>query len=106
MRFFLISRNWLPHVKLVSIEPTYRSDHSTVTLIFKSNEFSKSKGYWKFNHSLLYEEEFLKVIKTQIEHVKKPYAISEYDYNNTGLVKDEDIVFSISDQLFFETHVN
>ena len=49
---------------------------------------------------------FLKVIKTLIEHVKKPYAIPVYDYNSTGLVKDEDIVFSISDQLFFETHVN
>ena len=42
---------------------------------------------------------FLKVIKTLIEHVKKPYAIPVS-------VKDEDIVFSISDQLFLETHVN
>ena len=46
---------------------------------------------------------FLKVIKTLIEHVKKPYAISIYDYNNTGLVKDEDIVFSISDHLFLKS---
>ena len=46
---------------------------------------------------------FLKVIKTVIENVKKQYAISVYDYNNIRLVKDKDIVFSTSDQLFLET---
>ena len=101
--FFLISGNLLPSVKLVSIEPSYRSDHSMVTLNFKFNDFIKGKGYWKFNNSLLYEEEFLKVIKTVIENVKKQYAVPVYDYNNIGLVKDEDIAFLISDQLFLET---
>ena len=72
-----------------------------VTLNFKFNDFIKGKGYWKFNNSLLYEEEFLKVIKTEIENVRKQFAIPVYDYNNIGLVKDEDIVFSINDQLFF-----
>ena len=46
---------------------------------------------------------FLKVIKTVIENVKKQYAISVYDYNNIRLVKDKDIVFLTSDQLFLET---
>ena len=77
--FFLISGNLLPSVKLVSIEPRYRSDHSMVTLNFKFNDFIKGKGYWKFNNSLLYEEEFLKVIKTVIENVKKQFAVPVYD---------------------------
>ena len=55
----------------------------------------------KFNNSLLYEEEFLKVIKTVIENVTKQYAVPVY-YYNIGLVKDEDIAFSISDQLFLK----
>ena len=58
-----------------------------VTLNFKFNDFIKGKGYWKVNNSLLYEEEFLKVIKTVIENVKKQYAMPVYDYNTIGLVK-------------------
>ena len=46
---------------------------------------------------------FSKVIKTVIENVKKQYAIPVYDFKNIRFVKDDGIVFSISDQLFLET---
>ena len=42
-------------------------------------------------------------MRTVIENFKKQYAILVYDCNNIGFVKDEDIVFSIRDQLFWET---
>ena len=65
-----------------------------VTLFFRFNDFIKGKGYCEFKNSILYEKEFLKVIKTVIENVKKQFAIPVHDYNNIGRVKDDDIVFS------------
>ena len=101
--FFLISGNLLSSVSSSSIEPSYRSDHSIVTLCLKFNDFIRGKGFWKFNNSLLYDEEFLTSIKTVIQNVKKQYAVPIYNFDNLNNVQDTDIIFTIDDQLFLET---
>ena len=80
--FFLISGNLLSSVSSSSIEPSYRSDHSIVTLCLKFNDFIRGKGFSKFNNSLLYDEEFLTSIKTVIQNVKKQYAVPIYNFDN------------------------
>lgn len=60
----------------------------------------KIKSIWNLINSLFYEENFQKIIKTVKGNVKIQNVISVYDYPNLGLVKDEDIVFSINDQQF------
>ena len=51
--FFLLTENLMPSILDVSTLPSYRSDHSSVVLSVKINEFKKRKGLWKFNTSLL-----------------------------------------------------
>ena len=41
------------NVNDVEILPSYRSDHLTVILSLRINDFVKGKGLWKFNVSLL-----------------------------------------------------
>ena len=63
--FFLITENLMPSVQKVDILPSYRSDHSTVVLSIKINEFKKGSGLWKFNNSLLKDSEYIKTINTK-----------------------------------------
>jgi exonuclease III len=51
--FFLISESLQHMVPSINHENSYRSDHSSVVLFCKLNEFKKEKGFWKFNISLL-----------------------------------------------------
>ena len=71
--FFLISETFLTLASKIYFENSYRSDHSPVVLCFKTNEFKKGKGYWKFNNSLLTDKEFVNIIKKNCE-VKSQYA--------------------------------
>ena len=47
---------------------SYMSDHSPVLLNLKSNNFKHSKGLWKFNYSLLKQQEYLNTIKEMIKN--------------------------------------
>ena len=77
--FFLITENLMPSVQKVDILPSYRSDHSTVVLSIKINEFKKGSGLWKFNNSLLKDSEYIKTIKNCINQVKEQYMVPIYN---------------------------
>ena len=68
--FFLISDNLLPCINNSTIEPSYRSDHNSVILQLKFNDFIKGKGLWKFNNSLLYNKDYVKLIKKKKSHFR------------------------------------
>ena len=72
------------------IIPGYRTDHSGITL---------GKGYWKFNNTLLKDNEYVTLIKNTIEDVKKTYVNNRNDVN----IANDEIQFNINDQLFLET---
>lgn len=99
--FFLISETLLSGLEMCTIEPSYRSDHSMISLKISFNDFKKGRGLWKFNNSLLYDENYLDCIKDIIIKVKKQYAIPVYNFDNIHDISDADISFSINDQLFF-----
>lgn len=61
----------MPSVLNVDTLPSYRSDHSTVVLSIKINEFKKGTGLWKFNNSLLKDLEYAKIIKECIQQTKE-----------------------------------
>lgn len=101
--FFLISENLFSDIEDTSILPGYRSDHSIVLLSLKLNKFEKGHSFWKFNNSLLKDKTYVDQIKTLIENIKLQYA-SEVQNSNQSIkdIPAKDIVFEISDQLFFE----
>ena len=100
--FFLISEILLTNVQDCTIENSYRSDHSPVRLILKFNDYTRGKGLWKHNNSLLYDREYVDSINKTIEDTVKQYALPVYDFDNISNIPKDLVQFTISDQLFLE----
>ena len=101
--YFLISTELICEVKGCAIKPGYRSDHSLVTLVLRKKEFARDRPFWKFNNSLLTDNEYIQIVKTTIHDITLQYAVPVY---NIEYLKDMDpdlIEYTISDQLLFET---
>ena len=101
--YFLVSEDLHGQIKNSLISPGYRSDHSLVTITFRKNELKRDRQFWKFNNSLLKDRGYIEQTKELINTVKRQYAVLVYDIDNLNNVATEDIQFTISDQLFFET---
>ena len=97
--YFLVSENMSQYVVDAEIIPGYRTDHSGITLKLKLLESERGKGYWKFNNTLLKDNEYVTLIKNTIEDVKKTYVNNGNDVN----IANDEIQFNITDQLFLET---
>jgi len=95
--YFLISSDIMAFVDKTEINPGYRSDHSIISLNIKINNQTRGKGFWKFNTSLLHDEQYIQEIKQVIRENIERYAIPGQNLEN------KDILFEINDQLFFET---
>ena len=100
--FFLISESLLSLTTCVQYDSSYRSDHSPAVISLKLNEFIRGKGFWKFNNSLLYDKDFVSLIKTTMKEVKVQYACPVYNFDNINLVNNSSIAFTINDQLFLD----
>ena len=100
--YFLISENLSQFVKKSEIWPSYRSDHSMVTLELNFTNFIQGKSYWKHNSSLLSDIEYLNIINEKIKEVKRQYALPIYDLEGIDNIPDEDLQFTIDDQLFLD----
>ena len=101
--YFLVSETLQNSVSKCAIEGSYRSDHSMITLDISFIKFQKGKPLWKHNNSLLYDNEYLKVINEKIDDVKRQYAIPVYNFDDIKNIPDLEIQFTINDQLFLET---
>lgn len=101
--FFLMSEELMQFSKKCSIEPSYRSDHSIITLELNLTHFTQGKSYWKHNNSLLSDPDYLVRINKKIMDIKKQYALPVYNIEEIDLIPNEDIQFTIDDQLFLDT---
>ena len=61
--FLLITENILSNLKNCKVEPSYRSDHSMIILELEFNPFIRGKGLWKFYNSLLYDIDYINMVK-------------------------------------------
>ena len=100
--YFLISSELMAFVEKVNISPGYRSDHSVIELTLSLLDFDKGRGFWKFNNSLLRDDNYIKLVKDTITTVKKQYMASPYNPLHIYEISNENLVFQIDDQLFFE----
>ena len=55
-------------------------------------------GFWKFNASLLKDKSYVKKVKDVIQNLKRDYVLQP-DFEN---IPDENLQFSIDDDLFLE----
>ena len=103
--YFLISESLLSEVNNANIDAGYRSDHSIANIGLKkvAAQSKRAKQYWKFNNSLLRDKNYVNTIKQLVLDVKKQYALPVYNYDNIGSVLNSELLFTINDQLFFET---
>ena len=101
--FFLISETLMQYVNKSTIESSYRSDHSIVTLELNFANFSHGKSYWKHNNSLLSDPEYLLHINKKIPEVKKQYALPIYNLDELERIPNEEIQFTVNDLLFLDT---
>ena len=81
--YFLISNSLFPFISGATIEPGILSDHSITTLTVDFRHFTRGRGFWKFNNSLLKDPEYVTLIKKTIKNVVMQYAKTETDYDLT-----------------------
>ena len=53
------------------------SDHSPIVLEIDFSRFTRGKGFWKFNNSLLKDETYLELNKNLIKRIVCQYATIE-----------------------------
>ena len=73
--FWLISKRLLSRVTKTDICAYYDSDHSPVTISIKPEDIQEKRGpgYWKFNNSLLEDEEFVTKMSFIIKHAAEKH---------------------------------
>ena len=88
-------------IKECDIKAGYRSDHSIITMDILLNNFSQGKGIWKFNNSLLMNQEYLNMVNILIKEEVAKYAVPVY---STDYIENspDNISFTIEDELFLE----
>ena len=73
--FFFISNSLQESIKKTDILPSFCSDHSPIFISFQKNQdITLGKHFWKFNNSLIQDENYLSEMK---EHIK--FIINSFD---------------------------
>lgn len=98
--YFLVSSDIAALTSNTDILPGYRSDHSLVTLTIEISNEIKGRGVWKFNNSLLYDNELINKIKNKIQDTINEYKVK--DDKNINIDNTQDVKLTINDQLFLE----
>ena len=97
---FLVPNSLTDIVETIDIKPGYRSDHSIVEMQINTNKFVQGSGIWKFNNSLLKNQDYLNLINKVITEEKLKYALPVY---NLDYIRDNNVTFSVDDDIFLET---
>ena len=75
---FFTSKHLTNQIRYANIETGYRTDHCAVSVTLASYNQERGPGLWKFNDSLLEDENYSKLIKTVIIDAIQQYAIPVY----------------------------
>ena len=73
--YWLISKRLIPRTSNTDVKSYYDSDHSPIyaEIQYKNNQKSSGPGFWKFNNSLLDNEEFVTHLKFFLTHAKEKH---------------------------------
>ena len=103
--YILVSSNVLGNVQKADIVPGYRTDHSAVRVELVINQHSRGKGWFKFNTSLLKDEEYLSLMREAVYDTLELYCVPVY--TRQFLMQDlgHTAQFKISHTLLWEAMV-
>ena len=99
--YFLVTHSMMDIIDACDVKPSYKSDHSIIELKIKLSHFRYGKGFWKFNNSLLKQQDYLDLINNVIQAEKFKYALPVY---NLDYLKhtNNNIQFTIDNDTFLE----
>ena len=80
---FWVSNHLLSLCGDIQIVPGYRTDHSIISMNVQVEGPQRGPGLWKFNESLLNDEEYVRLVNECIDRTIKEYALPVY--SNTFL---------------------
>ena len=101
--YFLVSSDLAIHVDNTGYDTGYRSDHSLCYITINCTEQKRGKGTWKFNNSLLFDHDYVRLVKQNIQEVIDQYKVTQHVPNEDNEVIDPLLTqFTISDQMLFE----
>ena len=100
--YFIVSNSLMDITSACKIKPGYRSDHSIQELNIIISKFQKGRGVWKFNCSLLKNQQYLTLINKQIEEVIQTYTIPVYNLDYISSNNVSNLQFTIEDHLLLE----
>ena len=95
----LLSASIMPWILSSEIIQAPAPDHKAVTVVLKSTENTRGKGFWKLNNSLLYDKEYEEGIRDLIQEINNEYGDIEcktilWDYLKIR-VKSFSIAYSV-----------
>ena len=93
--FFLLSPDMFARSVDFNMSFGYRTDHSFITAKISIHNSQHGKGFWKLNTSLLYDKDYVTLIKDTIKDTLKTYARHDSE-------PDENSLLTISHQMFLE----
>ena len=100
--FFLITEALMSYVCDANIQIKYKTDHSAISLNIRLSSINAGRGFWKFNNSLLNNNDYVYGVKQVINENIKRYCVTPYNLLSVASIPHEEISFVINDQLFFE----
>ena len=101
--YYLASNTFLDLIYKCEILPGYRTDHSIIKLEISITKFQHGKGLWKFNTSLLNNQEYLTLINNSTMDEMFQYALPVYNPDYLKRNELESIQLIINENLFLET---
>ena len=101
--YCLVSQNLMGLCPKAEIRSAYRSDHSPIELTLNISKQPRGRGNWKFNNKFLENQDYLNMVRKEINLAKATYALPiyhpEYVEKNIGT----DLEININDALFLDT---
>ena len=72
--FLLVAKNLTKYVKKSDIQPSIAPDHCAVYIVLSIPEMnSRGPGFWKFNNSLLADDEYLEMVRELYPFLRNKY---------------------------------
>ena len=81
--YILISESLSNIVEKLSIKPGYRA----VVIELKFNKFTRGRGLWKFNNSLLTDKTYIDKVKETISKVHDQYQHTDDNFNHSIFIE-------------------